>query len=58
MPAENITIEGCYVVIPTGIDELKNQNTKVKTVYDLNGRKLEKPGKGIYIINGKKRFMK
>ena len=27
---------------------------KVKTVYDLNGRVVENPSKGIYIINGKK----
>ena len=32
--------------------------SNVKTMYDLQGRKVEKPTKGIYIINGKKTFIK
>ena len=46
----------------TGIDEVfnevKGENGKVKTIYDLNGRAVEKPAKGIYIINGKKVLIK
>ena len=42
----------------TGIDELKGENGKVKGIYDLQGRKVETPNKGIYIINGKKIFVK
>ena len=34
------------------------QNGKVKTVYDLTGRKVDTPTKGIYIVNGKKVFIK
>ena len=38
----------------TGIENVKAESGKVKAVYDLNGRVVEKPAKGIYIINGKK----
>ena len=38
----------------TGIDEVKGESGKVKTIYDLTGRKVENPAKGIYIINGNK----
>ena len=41
-----------------GIEEVKGENVNVKTVYDLQGRKVEKPTKGIYIINGKKVLIK
>ena len=48
--------------IETGIEEViddaKGQNAKVKGVYDLTGRKVETPTRGIYIINGKKIFIK
>ncbi|MBR6691723.1 MAG: endonuclease [Bacteroidaceae bacterium] len=40
--------------ISTGIENVKGENGKVKTIYDLQGRKIENPTKGIYIINGKK----
>ena len=53
----------------TGINEVKGQNgtegrrpeglkSNVKTIYDLQGRKVENPTKGIYIINGKKVLVK
>jgi hypothetical protein len=42
----------------TDIDELKGENGEVKTVYDLQGRKVDTPSKGIYIINGKKVIIK
>ena len=39
----------------TGIVNVNNK-TKVKSseIYDLSGRRVTKPSKGIYIINGKK----
>ena len=43
---------------PTAIEEVKNENGKVKGIYDLQGRKVENPGKGLYIINGKKFLVK
>ena len=43
---------------PTGIDEVIGENGNVKAIYDLTGRKVEVPTKGIYIIDGKKVFVK
>ena len=42
----------------TGIDELKGQSGEVKTIYDLQGRVVENPTSGIYIIDGKKVLVK
>ena len=42
----------------TDIKDVKCENGIVKGVYDLHGRKIEKPINGIYIINGKKVFIK
>ena len=48
--------------LATGIDEVndevKGENGEVKTIYDLQGRKVTHPTKGIYIINGKKVLVK
>ncbi|MBO7240672.1 MAG: hypothetical protein J6V23_09390 [Bacteroidaceae bacterium] len=42
----------------TGIEEVKGENGEVKTIYDLQGRRVEIPNKGLYIINGKKVLIK
>ena len=42
----------------SGIDELKGENGKAKTVYDLNGRVVTNPARGIHIIDGKKVMIK
>ena len=42
----------------TDIDELKGEDGEVKTIYDLQGRKVENPSEGLYIIDGKKVFIK
>ncbi len=42
----------------TGIDDIEAENGNVKTIYDLQGRRVENPTTGIYIINGKKVFVK
>ena len=42
----------------TDIDEVKGEGEKVKTVYDLQGRVVENPTSGIYIIDGKKVLIK
>ena len=42
----------------TGVEEVKGENGKVEGVYDLQGRKVENPSKGIYIVNGKKFLVK
>ena len=40
----------------TGIDEVKGENGEGKTIYDLQGRKVEVPSEGLYIIDGKKEY--
>ena len=42
----------------TGIDDIEAENGNVRNVYDLQGRVVENPTNGIYIINGKKTFVK
>ena len=43
----------------TDIDEVSGENEELETVYDLQGRKLEKVvAPGVYIVNGKKVFVK
>ncbi len=45
--------------VTTPIDEMEYENSEVKGIYDLTGRKLEGiSGTGIYIINGKKVLIK
>ena len=64
--ATNESIICTYILNdPTGIDEVKdeptvdaNQSGEVKAIYDLTGRKVEGPTKGIYIIDGKKVLVK
>ena len=46
------------VEVLTGVEEVKTENGKVKAIYDLQGRKVAEPVKGIYIINGKKVLVK
>ncbi len=47
-------VEIDFTGIDEVLDEVKGEDGEVKTVYDLNGRVVENPSKGIYIINGKK----
>ena len=42
----------------TGIDNVKAGNGNVKTIYDLQGKKVETLSKGFYIIGGKKVLVK
>ena len=42
----------------TGIKEVKNREVNNNEWYNLNGQRVEKPGKGLYIHNGKKVVMK
>ena len=44
---------------PTVIEEVKGEDGKVKgEIYDLQGRKVTIPGKGLYIVDGKKIMFK
>ena len=42
----------------TDVDELKGESGEVKAIYDLQGRVVENPTSGIYIIDGKKVIIK
>jgi len=46
--------EGLGGVNITGIENVEASVKKDNVIYDLQGRKIENPGRGIYIINGKK----
>ena len=42
----------------TDVDEVKVQRTEEKVIYDLYGRKVDAPVKGVYIVNGKQTLFK
>ena len=46
--------------MPTGITIVNEdaKDTGKAVIYDLNGKQVTNPGKGIYIVNGKKTFIK
>jgi hypothetical protein len=52
------TFEKSNVQVETGITEVKGENGEVKGIFDLSGRRVENPTKGLYIIDGKKVFIK
>ena len=49
---------GLYFPGTTNVDKMKTENGKVKTIYDLQGRKVDNPTNAIYIIDGKKVLVK
>ena len=60
MPARDVYIYGSFNIIETGIDEVKEELNKVE-IYNLKGERIintENLPKGIYIIDGKKVFIK
>ena len=44
--------------IPTGIQMLQTSDVEVSDCYNLAGQRVEKMGRGIYIVNGKKMLVK
>ena len=52
---ENVTATKC----PTGIEEVKGENAKVKGIFDMQGRKIDAiTAPGLYIVDGKKVLVK
>ena len=49
---------GFNITGATGVEDVKGESGNVKTVYDLQGRKVDTSSKSIYIINGKKVIIK
>lgn len=43
---------------PTGIEEAPAISLEDAIIYDLSGRRVAEPGKGVYIVNGKKVYFK
>ena len=56
----NITLmsEKAYEDYLAGIKDVQVIKSNNGAIYDLMGRKVSKPGKGLYIVNGKKYFQK
>ena len=53
-----VTVNAPETGIDEVYDEVKGENGEVKAVYDLQGRKVTHPTKGVYIVNGKKVLIK
>ncbi|MBQ5895183.1 MAG: hypothetical protein IIW75_01290 [Bacteroidaceae bacterium] len=49
---------GLYFPETTDIENVKTESGEVKAIYDLQGRKVDTPSNGLYIINGKKVIIK
>lgn len=54
MPGYDVELQVVYDDQTTAIVSIKDGEVKNVTYYDLQGRHIEKPTKGIYIVNGKK----
>ena len=57
MPAHDVVYTAIIKSTPTAIDAILASDGQLK-VYDLQGRRVERPVKGIYVINGKKVMIK
>lgn len=42
----------------TGITQVENEELRIENVYDLQGRKVARPSKGVYIVNGRKMLIR
>ncbi len=57
MPANDIVVTADFVKSDTAIDDVNSDAADV-VIYDLNGNRITNPTTGVYIINGKKVFVK
>ena len=54
-----IMTEAEYEAYVTGIEQITTSTTDgAKVIYDLQGRRVQAPSKGLYIVNGKKMIIK
>lgn len=44
--------------VVTEINTVKNEETKTRNIFNLNGQRVDLPSKGLYIVNGKKVIIK
>lgn len=49
-------VAGKIKIVETGIEDIKHQTIADNAYYNLQGQRIEKPHRGIYIVNGKKRI--
>ena len=56
--ASSLTIVPEGGTTPTGIADVQREATDNNVYYDLNGRRVAQPTKGLYILNGKKVLVK
>ena len=54
MPGYDVELQVVYDDQTTAIVSIKDGEVKNVTYYDLQGRRIEKPTKGIFIVNGNK----
>ena len=54
-----IMTEAEYETYVTGIEQITTSTTDgAKVIYDLQGRRVQTPSKGLYIVNGKKMIIR
>ena len=44
--------------VQTAIGQMPQQEQAAEAVYDLTGRRVQSPQRGLYIVNGKKKLVK
>ena len=49
-----IDFDAADTYVPTGIQSVKTPQPQTDVIYDLQGRRVTHPTRGIYIMNGKK----
>ena len=59
--ADNFQLSYIGTTVPDGIEAVENAQSSIlngKSIYNLAGQRVQKPVKGLYIINGKKVVVK
>ncbi len=56
--SQSVTLTSMDYKVPTGIEEVRHQEVDSQPVYDLQGRRLSAPRRGLNIIGGRKVIVK